>query len=165
MRPPGSVRHGDIVIFRPPPEREKLFLMRIAGVGGDRIRIEKKKLLRNGERIDEPWVLFESQDFEPYRDSFPAEPQVEIFETGRKMLAGHVTNAEVVVPAGHYFVLGDNRDKAIDSRHYGFVPAADVVAAPRLVLWSDGAQPPDMPFAFYTKARWGRILQPVGINE
>jgi signal peptidase I len=164
-RPVDTLRRGELIIFRPPSDREKVFLMRVVGVPGDRIRIEKKKLLRNGRRIDEPWVLFESQDFEPYRDSFPSEPQVEIYETGRKMLAGHVTNAEVVVPEGHYFVLGDNRDRALDSRYYGFVPAADVLAIPKLILWSDGAQPTDTPFAFYTKARWGRILQPLGINE
>lgn len=164
-RPADTVRRGELVVFRPPSDRSKAFLMRAVGIAGDRIRIEKKKLLRNGERIDEPWVLFESQDFDPYRDSFPASPHIEIFETGRKMLADHVKNAEVVVPPGHYFVLGDNRDRALDSRHYGFVPAADVLASPKLVLWSDAAQPSDTPFAFYTKARWGRIFRRLDMTE
>jgi signal peptidase I len=154
-RPP---EHGQIVVFRYPEDRRQVFAMRVAGIPGDRIRIENRKLVRNGVPVDEPYVSAAEGEALPYRDFFPvAATGLGISESGRKMLSEHARDGEIVVPPDRYFVLGDNRGQANDSRHWGFVPAGDVLGAPGRILWSDSAQPADTPFALYAKARWSRI--------
>jgi signal peptidase I len=47
-----------------------------------------------------------------------------------------VEDGELIVPEGHYFVLGDNRDESLDSRYWGFVPRENIIGRPLLIYWS-----------------------------
>jgi signal peptidase I len=108
-----------------------------------------------------------------YRDNFPSQPNVHVFEAARDMLANHVLNGEVVVPPDSYFAIGDNRDASLDSRYWGFVPRANLIGTPWCIYWSYGpVEAPAGPTAgidrvfdryehFFTKTRWRRILMPV----
>ena len=85
------------------------------------------------------------------------------------MIANHVRDGELVVPAGMLFVMGDNRENSADSRYWGFVPRDYVVGKPLLVYWSYDAPTADLESwsldhlvdlagHFFTKTRWHRTL-------
>jgi signal peptidase I len=112
---PGTLRFGDIAWFRPPegPNTRGVFVKRIVGIPGDRIRIAAGAVYRNGLRLAEPYALYD-----PNRHNPSAE------------------NTETVVPPNAYYVLGDNRENSMDSRNFGCVPAENFVGKPLFRYWS-----------------------------
>ena len=56
-----------------------------------------------------------------------------------------VEDGELIIPEGHYFVLGDNRDESLDSRYWGFVPRENIIGRPLLIYWSVRSADDDMP--------------------
>lgn len=90
-----DISRGDVVVFWYPKDRNKSFIKRVLGVPGDKIEILSGAVFVNDTRVDEPYI-------DPvYRDS--------------------KSFRQVVVPRGHYFVLGDHRNSSNDSRSWGFV--------------------------------------------
>jgi signal peptidase I len=171
LMPYQDVRRGDIIVFRYPMEIQQTFVKRCIGVPGDRIHLVDKRLWLNGKPIDEPYVYHKTEFIDPYRDNFPAMPYFHLLPGARDMLDNHVENGEVVVPEGHYFAMGDNRDNSSDSRYWGFVPRANIVGKPLIVYWSYDAPTAALagPFAldhlldmvvhFPTKTRWNRTFR------
>ena len=88
-----NIDRGDIVVFLYPRDQRKSFIKRVIGLPGDRIRIYRGRIFRNGEAVPEPYVPEEYAD----NRSYP----------------------ETVVPANSYFVLGDHRNSSNDSREFG----------------------------------------------
>jgi signal peptidase I len=159
-RPPAR---GDVVVLRYPVNHRDVFIKRIAGVPGDRLRIVNKRLFINGARVDEPYVSRKTEYVDAYRDNFPSEPNVPLYPQGQQMLDQNVKNGEVVVPAGKYFVLGDNRDSSLDSRYWGFVSRAELMGKPLLIydsndLAGDNGQ---SKLSGIITTRWRRLLRPV----
>lgn len=111
-------RRGDVVIFQFPKDRSQDFIKRLVGLPGDTILVRDKQVFINGQ---------------PYTN--PHERH-----TDRRTLsasAGPRDNfGPVTVPAGSYFMMGDNRDESYDSRFWGFVPAADVLGLAMVKYWS-----------------------------
>jgi signal peptidase I len=127
---------GDLVVFRYPPDPRRTFVKRVVGVPGDRIRIVEKVLYRNGVAVTEPYARHSTDYVDNYRDRFPSAPNVVLAAGAERMLSQHVQGGEVVVPQGHYFVLGDNRDNSLDSRYWGFIPPELVIGRPFLLYGS-----------------------------
>ena len=145
-----EINRGDLVTFRYPVDPRQTFVKRVIGVPGDHIRIEGKQVIRNGRRLIEPYVEHVDPAMEPFRDNFPAVPTMALPAQGMDMLQHHVVAGAVVVPPGELFLLGDNRDESLDSRHSGFVPRENVIGEPLVVYWSyDRAT---------GKTRWNRTL-------
>jgi signal peptidase I len=166
------VCRGDVVVFRFPPDIRQTYVKRVIGLPGDRIRIVGKQVYVNGQPFREPYKLHKSAAIEPYRDDFPAAPYGPVTQSGIDMLRRHVHDGELIVPPGHYFVLGDNRDESLDSRYWGFVPRANIVGRPVLVWWSYDAPTErlqdgtprldhlaDMALHFFTRTRWDRTFR------
>ena len=164
-------QRGDIIVFRYPVDIGQTFVKRCIGVPGDRIRLIDKNLILNGKAVNEPYVYHKADFFDPYRDEFPI-PNVHIPSPASDMLRNHVVNGEVVVPAGNYFAMGDNRDLSSDSRYWGFVPRANIVGKPLLIYWSYEASTEDLTNTgislrhifdlvehFPTKTRWKRTFR------
>jgi signal peptidase I len=156
---PSAVR-GEMMVFIYPIDRRQTFVKRIIGVPGDRIRILRKVVYLNGAALTEPYAVHKSDYEDSYRDNFPSEPNLPdlpVYQPAKDMLRKHVVNGEVVVPAGEYFVMGDNRDMSLDSRYWGFIGAGDLIGRP-LVIYDSEAQPgreaPDR-----SQVRWDRLFK------
>ena len=105
----GDPGHGDVVVFHYPRDPEQEFIKRIIGLPGDTVRITGGDVFINGEEISEPYIA--------------AAPRSE---------------GEWLVPDGHVFVLGDNRNNSQDSRNFGYVTMDNVIGKALFIYW-----PPD----------------------
>jgi signal peptidase I len=124
--------------------------------------------------MDEPYAIH-LDNFYNYRDNFPQGepdyiPDPKMAERAYQMLRENVVNGELVVPAGSYFAMGDNRDNSLDSRYWGFVPRENITGKPLIVFWSYDAPTEDLKdynvhhlvdlaLHFFTKTRWNRTLK------
>ncbi|MBZ5694184.1 MAG: signal peptidase I [Acidobacteriia bacterium] len=141
-----SPKRQQIIVFRAPlPEQGNPdFIKRCIGVPGDHIRIVAGQVFVNGTRLNEPYA---------YRDQFAMGSSAENYPPtenytldGRATpewsadMANHIVNGELVVPAGHYFMMGDNRDNSNDSRFWGFVPRANIIGTPLIIYMSIDAR-------------------------
>jgi signal peptidase I len=138
LLPYNKLKRGDIVVFRYPLHPTQHFVKRVIGLPGDRIHLLNKQVWVNGKPLIEPYTLYKSTQPDYFRDDFPT----------TKYISGNVDprwwiqmrklmeDGNLIVPEGHYFVLGDNRDDSLDSRYWGFVPQENVVGRPLLIYWS-----------------------------
>ncbi|HEX4278472.1 MAG TPA: signal peptidase I [Bryobacteraceae bacterium] len=144
---------GEMIIFTYPVDRRQTFVKRVIGVPGDRIRISGKVLYRNGIAVNEPYAVHKTTYVDPYRDNFPSEPRVTMYDAQEQMLRNNVVDRELIVPAGKYFVLGDNRDNSLDSRYWGFLDARDIIGRPVMIYGSEDEAGPQH------RIRWNRLFR------
>jgi signal peptidase I len=136
-----QIRHGDIVVFLSPAEPGLYVVKRIIGIPGDRIHLRDGVVYRNGEKLNESYVIHQSGElsYNPYRDNFPAVAPTEfnnVTADWALALPQHIQGDDVVVPANSYFGMGDNRDVSLDSRYWGFIPQENVIGRPMFIYWS-----------------------------
>lgn len=182
--PYGELKQDEpIVFFRPAPNDKgghDILIKRVIGLPGDRIHLRNGTVYRNGIALHEPYAaLPTSANYDPYNDDFPAIPS----DQGRDVLASwsvdlpsHIQGEDIVVPAGYYFMMGDNRTNSFDSRYWGFVPRANLIGRPLFVYWSFET-PEDQQYRtsasettafafhqflhFFDQTRWSRTLKRV----
>ncbi len=137
IMPYHAVRRGEIVVFHYPVNPAQHFVKRVIGVPGDRVRLVNKQVFVNGVALKEPYAHFTHGASDLFRDSFPR-LEVAPGETPEWWLQMRklVEDGQLIVPQGHYFVMGDNRDDSYDSRYWGFVPKANIIGRPLMIYWS-----------------------------
>ena len=171
LLPYQDVQRGDIIVFRYPMDLSQTFVKRVVGLPGDRLRLVDKKLILNGQTVDEPYVIHRTAYIDQYRDNFPGQPNTPIPERALEMLRQNVVRNEIVVPPNNYFAMGDNRDQSLDSRYWGFVPRENIIGKPLLIYWSYDAPTErlqdtgislthltDILLNFFGKTRWRRTF-------
>ena len=161
---------GDVAVFKLPRDTSQDYIKRIIGLPGDRIQVTRGILLLNGAPVTRenlgPYI---AEGDGPrltvrlYRELLPGGRTHQIIEQTDD---GPLDNTgEFIVPAGHFFAMGDNRDNSLDSRvqsAVGFVPIENLVGRAEFIFFSvDGSSPFwqvwNWPFAI----RWSRLLSPV----
>jgi signal peptidase I len=160
LLPIGTIRRGDVLVFKYPVEPDRDFIKRVIGLPGETLELKEKRIFINGKPLDEPYVHFLE---EPRRNAELAE----VTSSDVRENYGPVT-----VPPNQYFMMGDNRDNSADSRYWGFMPRDYVKGKALLIYWSYESEREDYEdesasaavkgFAsvfmhFFTKTRWDRL--------
>lgn len=129
-------RRGDIAVFEYPQDPSRDFVKRVIGLPGDRIQIIDKKVFVNGK---------------PYLNPHEIHKDSAIIPAG---VNPRDNTGVITVPAGSYFMMGDNRDQSYDSRFWGFVKIGRIKGLAFVKYWSwDGDN---------SRVRWkniGRLLE------
>lgn len=146
----GTPERGDVVVFKLPKDDSTDYIKRVIGLPGDRIQMISGVLHINGQPVkrervadyvsDEPDAR--GQRIRRYRETLPNGVSYETFDLTSNSLGDDTR--EFVVPAGHYFMMGDNRDNSTDSRFsVGFVPYENLVGRANIIFFSiaEGASP------------------------
>ena len=151
-------RRDGIVVFRSVEDSTpKLNIVkRVIGAPGDTLQMTRDTVHRNGKRLDEPYALHLALSPSPEPDFRLA--QIRAWQlpqyVGRDPAHYRPTTHDwgpIVVPPGHYFVMGDNRDESYDSRFWGFLPRSHMVGQPLIIYLSVATDP--------WRIRWNRELR------
>ncbi|RLQ89403.1 signal peptidase I [Notoacmeibacter ruber] len=141
---------GDVAVFKFPPDPSMDYIKRVVGLPGDRIQMQNGQLSINGElverekigTIDDEDITEIDRPVDVYRESLPNGVSYETLDITPNGISDNTR--EFVVPEGHYFMMGDNRDNSNDSRAaVGFVPYENLVGKAQIIFFSvsDGASP------------------------
>lgn len=141
---------GDVVVFKYPPNPSLDYIKRVVGLPGDRIQMREGQLFINGVavprvkvgQIDNPDITEVDRPVDVYRETLPNGVSYDTLDLTPNSIGDNTR--EFVVPAGHYFMMGDNRDNSTDSRFtVGFVPEENLVGRANIIFFSiaDGASP------------------------
>ena len=177
---------GDIVIFKAPPTNDIDYIKRVIGLPGDTVQVVGGQLVLNGVPVAKQRIAdFElpvtpntrciSPQFETrssdglavcryprFRETLPGGRSYEVLDLFRTPQDDF---APVIVPEGHVFLMGDNRDNSMDSRFpavedagIGIVPQANLVGRASVMMFStDGGAEWLLPWTWFTAARYDRI--------
>lgn len=107
-------QRGDLVNFEYPRDSTKQFVMRVIATEGETVEIKDQRVYIDGEPLQESYKIHEALAADSIRDNF----------------------APLRVPAGHCFVLGDNRDNSYDSRFWGALPLANIKGQALYIYWA-----------------------------
>jgi signal peptidase I len=185
----GLPERGDIIVFRYPGTPDEDWVKRVIGLPGDQIEVRDGNVILNGEPVRRQRVADYSMRISPnspcramgatrqiagrdgascayprFRETLPGGRSYEILD---QIDGGEADNVEpIIVPEGHLFVMGDNRDDSQDSRYevseegVGLLPVENVLGRATIAFWStDGSAEWLKPWTWFSAARWDRIGQ------
>ncbi len=153
----GTPQRGDVVVFRYPVDPSVDYIKRVVGVPGDVVQYRNKVLSINGEPVDQ---VRNGDYFEPDRGGYIARYDEALGRVQHQILLNRRalqplmpisdfpyrdscqytnTGLRCMVPEGHYFMMGDNRDNSLDSRYWGFVPDRNIVGR-AFFIWMNFSQ-------------------------
>ena len=158
---------GEIVIFRPEHDPETDVVKRVVGVPGDTLEMRGRELYVNGERRPEPYVTHGAP---PGRDETHPWMTWQYSALVASVDADEYTPSRddwgpIVVPEGAYFVMGDNRERSLDSRFWGFLERDRIRGKVAFLYYS--FEPRSVrPLPLLTAVRWSRIgMTPASATE
>ncbi len=182
----GEPERGDIVIFKAPPDNDTDYIKRVIGLPGDQVQMIASQVYLHGKAVPRE----KSSDFEIdvspntncYMPQYEARdrqgnpvcryprfketlPNGKVYYTLDLIASPQDDTAPIVVPEGHLFLMGDNRDNSLDSRFpaipgqgIGIVPQDNLVGRATVMMFStDGGAEWVKPWTWFSAARWNRI--------
>lgn len=187
-----KVERGDVVVFKTPKDNTTDFVKRVIGLPGDRIRMldgvlylndtpVKRERVQNFEFEETPYT--QCRRFAEYRTLRADQTARCSLPQYRETLPGGATyvtldlaqahendtTREFIVPAGHYFMMGDNRDNSLDSRFsvtrggVGFVPAENLIGRAEIIFFSTNGEARIWEFWKWFQAMRGeRVIRRIG---
>lgn len=177
---------GDMVIFKAPPGNDVDYIKRVIGLPGDTVQMRDGALYLNGEEVPRRRIAdfmlpvspntscaaprfrqpapggVEVCRYPRYVETLPGGKSYEVLDMG---IVPQDDTEPFLVPDGHMFLMGDNRDNSLDSRFsaaegagIGFVPQDNLVGKPHIMMFStDGSAEWLKPWTWFTATRWDRI--------
>ena len=161
LLPIGTVKRGDIVVFKYPEEPDRDFIKRVIGLPGETVEVRERKVLIDGKPLQEWYTHFLQ----------PAAAPSDVHEVTSFDVRERY--GPVTVPANQYFVMGDNRDNSQDSRYWGFLPRDYIKGKALVIYWSYEAGREDYQEGdtvrglgsvfvhFFTRTRWDRMFHQI----
>src|SRR5690606_26414546 len=157
---------GDVVVFKFPPNPSLDYIKRVIGLPGDRVQMREGQLFINGEpvkrekvgEIDNPDITEMNRPVDVFHEPLTNGVSYDTLDLSPNSIGDNTR--EFVVPEGHYFMMGDNRDNSTDSRFsVGFVPAENLVGRANIIFFSiaGGASPLEI-WRWPGEVRLGRIF-------
>lgn len=149
----GDPDRGDVIVFKLPSDTGVNYIKRLVGLPGDTVRYENRRLYINGARVDvEAMGQYRGEGESGallYNETLGEAGHEILLMPGRRSLEGTFR-----VPAGHYFMMGDNRDNSKDSRYrgVGIIPE-QLIVGKAVRIWMNWSIP-QMP-------KWGRVGMPI----
>jgi len=113
----GTVERGDVIVFRFPGDRDIDFIKRVMALPGEKIELRKGAVYVNGKALGEHYGINKGGPFGDHVEK-------------------NITFGPYTVPEGEVFVMGDNRDRSLDSRFWGGVPINDIKGKAIFIYWS-----------------------------
>ncbi len=182
-----DIERGDVAVFKLPRDNKTDYIKRVIGLPGDRIQMVAGTLLINGEIVkkeriedfvfpvsfymhcyDRPQYLTRDENgfafchYPRFKETLPNGVTYTVLDLDP--YGGNDNTREYLVPDGHYFMMGDNRDNSQDSRRpssvgVGFVPLENVVGRAEIIFWStDGNARLWQVWKWPEATRWDRIF-------
>ncbi|MFQ6070481.1 MAG: signal peptidase I [Candidatus Aminicenantales bacterium] len=155
--PRRPIRRHSIVVFKYPRNLSQDFVKRVIALEGEKIEIRNKQVYINDEPISEPYKVHNDSHIYSRNDYFNYDDYI------------RDNFGPVIVPPGHCFVMGDNRDNSMDSRYWSFLPLSYIKGKPWIIYFSYRAERGaylktsfrermKKIVSFIPKARWKRIF-------
>ncbi len=174
---------GDVIVFKAPPANDTDLIKRVIGVPGDTVQMRDGVLYLNDKAIPKvpvadfvqtvtpnthcltPSAIETASDgtsrcrYKRFRETLPGGKSYDVLDFGPTIPDNTIV---YTVPAGHVFMMGDDRDDSGDSRReaggFGFVPIENIVGKAQFSVFStDGSANYILPWTWFTAARWSRI--------
>ncbi|AGH47976.1 signal peptidase I [Sphingomonas sp. MM-1] len=189
--PSGAPDRGDVVVFKTPSDNSTDYIKRVIGLPGDIIQIRGGQIILNGTPVPrvrvadfidpvtpnspcrpEPGLNIVEETaadgnricrYQRYRETLPNGRSYDVLDLGNVPFADDTPT--YVVPQGHYFLMGDNRDRSADSRYpaqvdgaIGMVPSENIVGRALVMFFStDGSAEWLKPWTWPGAVRWSRL--------
>lgn len=138
--PINDPKRGDVMVFFPPHMPETYFIKRVIGLPGDKIQYRNHQLYINGQLVEEKLLATLPEGAPRYRKVEETIGE-HTFMAHKNLFPGQLSGeprpgfaGSWVVPEGHYFMMGDNRDHSSDSREWLFV-SEDAIVGKAVVIW------------------------------
>jgi signal peptidase I len=155
--PHRGLTRRDIIVFKYPQDLNKDFVKRVIGLPGEKVEVRDKQVYINDRPLEEKYKVHIYDQVYPRTEQDPN-------------LAVRDNFGPVVVPPGHVFAMGDNRDNSMDSRYWGFVPMTFIKGRPWMIYFSYKAESLAYQktslrdrlskiLSFLPKARWRRMFK------